>query len=243
MNKKVFSLCLGAVLLLLASCGGSETGHFNGNGVFGKIPELMMSGVELNKKYMKEKEPSVRYMSFPDNVRAKSEFLDSNVDKDALEALKAEKVQVYDKLANVQPKNETPYKMDSGYSSNICIDADYGMEFKADFVIYLAMGKDQFNEECTPYYVFWDKDGKYLFGGYGRQDIKARNPFEELPTFTKWTFTCAFSPVVSDLDDFSLSRDIKNLEDIDKAASLSVVTKDRYNELEASLNKSDNKKR
>ncbi len=242
MNKKVFSLCLGAVLLLLASCGKSETGQFNGDGMFGKIPELLMPGVELYKKYMKEKEPSVRYMSFPDNVQAKTEFLDSHVDKDALEALKAEKVQVLNKLANVQPKNETPYKMDVVYSSNIRIDAYYGMEFKADFVIYLAMGKDQFNGECTPYYVFWDKEGKYLFGGYGRQDIKARNPFEEPPTFTKWTFTCAFSPVVSDFEDFSLARDIKNLEDIDKVASISIVTKDRYNELEASLNKSDNEK-
>ena len=48
MNKKVFSLCLGAVLLLLASCSGGYSSkeidgvEFTGEGVFGDVPYICM---------------------------------------------------------------------------------------------------------------------------------------------------------------------------------------------------------
>ena len=58
MNKKVFSLCLGAVLLLLASCSGGYSSkeidgvEFTGEGVFGDVPYICMDFLkEFNKSF------------------------------------------------------------------------------------------------------------------------------------------------------------------------------------------------
>lgn len=58
MNKKVFSLCLGAVLLLLASCSGGYSSkeidgvEFTGEGVFGDVPYICMDFLkEFNESF------------------------------------------------------------------------------------------------------------------------------------------------------------------------------------------------
>ena len=58
MNKKVFRLCLGAVLLLLASCSGGYSSkeidgvEFTGEGVFGDVPYICMDFLkEFNESF------------------------------------------------------------------------------------------------------------------------------------------------------------------------------------------------
>lgn len=61
MNKKVFSLCLGAVLLLLASCSGGYSSkeidgvEFTGEGVFGDVPYICMDFRKSLMSLLKQK--------------------------------------------------------------------------------------------------------------------------------------------------------------------------------------------
>lgn len=61
MNKKVFSLCLGAILLLLASCSGGYSSkeidgvEFTGEGVFGDVPYICMDFLKEFNENIKEK--------------------------------------------------------------------------------------------------------------------------------------------------------------------------------------------
>ena len=61
MNRKVFSLCLGTVLFLLASCSGGYSSkeidgvEFTGKGVFGDVPYICMDFLKEFNGETKEK--------------------------------------------------------------------------------------------------------------------------------------------------------------------------------------------
>lgn len=184
MNKKVFNLCLGgAFMLLMASCGSSNSAvlegyDFSGDGVLGKIPmgkaiqiatareigyDIQAEGSKFTNKNITEmsKEEYMELGKKVNEMAQKGEEKFNHCLDDIQDDLKADS-------ARLQAMKDISWedKTNCGFKLNEVQLLDKSLSWdRHDIMLLFEVNEDKVKELSTgtPYYVFLDNDGKMLF--------------------------------------------------------------------------------
>ena len=186
MNKKVFNFSMGAVLLLLASCGSSgsavlEGYDFTGKGVLGKIPmgkaiqiatareicyDFEAEGSKLSNKKITEisKEEYMELGKKVNEMAQKEEDKFNHCLDDIQDDLKADSARLQAmKDINWEDKTNCGFKL-----NGVQMVENENSQFleRHDILLMFEVNEERVKQLPTgsPYYVFLDKNDKMLLG-------------------------------------------------------------------------------